>query len=128
VPAIPSRRLLLAVLVGVLPTVPPVLAHHSFAAQFDRNKPVTLNGTMTKLEWMNPHIYLYMDVKDASGVVANWAIEGGAPNTLYRAGWRKDTIKVGDMLKVDGFLARDGSKLASLSTVTTGDGRRVFSQ
>lgn len=104
------------------------LAHHSFAAQFDRDKPVTLNGAMTRLEWMNPHIYFYMDVKDQSGAITKWSIEGGAPNTLYRAGWRKDTIKIGEILKVEGFLARDGSKLASLNTVTTSDGRRVFSQ
>ena len=121
-------RLLIAVVAGLLFAVTGVLAHHSFAAQFDRNKPVTLNGPMTKLEWMNPHIYFYMDVKDASGTVTHWAIEGGAPNTLYRAGWRKDSIKYGEVLVVEGFLARDGSKLASVNTVTTSDGRRIFGQ
>jgi hypothetical protein len=124
-----SRRLLMAVAVSMpLALTTSALAHHSFAAQFDRDKPVTLNGAMTRLEWMNPHIYFYMDVKDQSGAITKWSIEGGAPNTLYRAGWRKDTIKIGEILKVEGFLARDGSKLASLNTVTTSDGRRVFSQ
>jgi hypothetical protein len=65
-------------------------AHHSFAAEYDRSKPITLKGTVTKVEWQNPHIYFYLDVKGASGVIENWAIEGGAPNTLYRTGWRKD--------------------------------------
>jgi hypothetical protein len=124
-----SRRLLMAVAVSMpLALTTSALAHHSFAAQFDRDNPVTLNGAMTRLEWMNPHIYFYMDVKDQSGAITKWSIEGGAPNTLYRAGWRKDTIKIGEILKVEGFLARDGSKLASLNTVTTSDGRRVFSQ
>ena len=92
----------------------------------DRNKPITLNGNVTKLEWMNPHIYFYMDVKDASGAVVHWSVEGGAPNTLYRAGWRRDSLKVGDVVTVDGFLARDGSKLANMSTVQLADGRRIF--
>lgn len=115
----------LGLLVAVAAT--PTLAHHSFAAQYDRNKPVTLTGNVTKLEWMNPHVYFYLDVKDASGHVANWAIEGGAPNALYRAGWRKDSLKIGELVTVEGFLARDGSKLANMSTVTVADGRRVFS-
>jgi hypothetical protein len=82
---------------------------------------------VTKLEWTNPHIYFYMDVKDASGAIAKWSIEGGAPNTLYRAGWRKDSLKIGTVITVEGFLARDGSKLANMSVVTTPDGRRIFS-
>jgi hypothetical protein len=106
--------------------VTPLRAHHSFAAQYDRNKPVTLVGTVTRLEWTNPHIYFYMDVKDASGTITKWSIEGGAPNTLYRAGWRKDSLKIGGIVTVEGFLARDGSKLANMSAVTTPDGRRIF--
>jgi len=117
---------LFVVAFGVLLLSLPIRAHHSFAAQYDRNKPITLNGNVTKLEWMNPHIYFYMDVKDASGAVVQWSVEGGAPNTLYRAGWRRDSLKVGDVVTVEGFLARDGSKLANMSTVQLADGRRIF--
>lgn len=117
---------LFVVAFGVLLLSLPIRAHHSFAAQYDRNKPITLNGSVTKLEWMNPHIYFYMDVKDASGAVVKWSVEGGAPNTLYRAGWRRDSLKVGDVVTVEGFLARDGSKLANMSTVQLADGRRIF--
>ena len=92
----------------------------------DRNKPITLNGSVTKLEWMNPHIYFYMDVRDGQGATTKWSVEGGAPNTLYRAGWRRDSLKVGDVVTVEGFLARDGSKLANMSTVQLADGRRIF--
>jgi hypothetical protein len=103
----------------------PLVAHHSFAAQYDRNKPVTLTGSVTRIEWMNPHVYFYMDVKESSGT-AHWAIEAGAPNTLYRAGWRKDSIKVGETVTVQGHLARDGTKLANMQTATLADGRQVL--
>jgi hypothetical protein len=101
-------------------------AHHSFAAEYDREKPVTLKGSVTKVEWMNPHVYFYIDVADAAGATANWAIEGGAPTSLYRAGWRKDMLKVGDVVTVHGFLARDGSKLANMRTAVMPDGREIF--
>ena len=100
-------------------------AHHSFAAQYDSNKPVTLKGGITRIEWANPHIYFYIDVADSSGAV-QWAIEGGAPSTLYRAGWRKDSAKVGDVVTVDGFLARDGSKLVNMQRALLADGRSLF--
>ena len=103
----------------------PLVAHHSFAAQYDRTKPVTLTGSVTRIEWMNPHVYFYMDVKESSGT-AHWAIEAGAPNTLYRAGWRKDSIKVGETVTVQGHLARDGTKLANMQTATLADGRQVL--
>lgn len=111
---------------ALLASGPPIAAHHSFAAQYDRTKPITLKGGITKIEWANPHIYFYIDVADAGGAVMHWAIEGGAPSTLYRAGWRKDSAKVGDVVSVDGFLARDGSKLVNMQTAVLADGRKLF--
>ena len=105
---------------------PPVAAHHSFAAEYDRDKTVTLQGTVTRIEWMNPHIYFYIDVTDAAGATSNWAIEGGAPTSLYRAGWRKDSLKVGDAVTVHGYLARNGKKLANMRAAILADGREVF--
>jgi Family of unknown function (DUF6152) len=101
-------------------------AHHSFAAQYDRDKPITLKGTVTRLEWANPHVYFYIDVADANGARANWAIEAQAPSVLYRAGWRKDSTKIGDAVTVDGFLAKDGSKLVNLQNASLADGRNLF--
>ena len=121
----PNRRHLLGVILGLIAATP-LAAHHFFAAQYDRNKPVTLTGTVTKLEWMNPHIYFYLDVKDPGGNIVGWAIEGGNPAGLYRNGWRKDSLKIGDLVTVEGWLARDGSKLANLRTVVLTDGRQVF--
>lgn len=102
------------------------LAHHSFAAEYDRNKPVTLKGTVTKLEWQNPHIYFYLEVAGPDGKKEQWAIEGGAPSALYRSGWRKDSLQVGNEVTVDGWLAKDGSKLANMRSVFLADGRRVL--
>src|SRR5881394_2464373 len=78
----------------------PVLAHHSFAAEYDSSKPIKFTGKVTKVEWLNPHIYVYLDVKDAGGQTLNYAVEGGAPNGLFRQGWRKETLKIGDTLSV----------------------------
>lgn len=105
---------------------PSATAHHSFAAQYDRDKTITLNGTVTRVEWMNPHVYFYLDVKDAAGAIAHWAVEGGAPTSLYRAGWRKDSLKAGDVVTVHGYLARDGSKLANMRQAILPDGREVL--
>jgi hypothetical protein len=101
-------------------------AHHSFAAQYDRTKPHTIAGTVTKIEWTNPHIYLYIAVKDDTGKETVWAVEGMAPNALYRQGWRPDTVKVDDMITVEGWLARDGSPLLNMGSATMG-GRKIFS-
>ena len=103
-----------------------IAAHHSFAAQYDSKKPITLKGGITRIEWANPHIYFYLDVADANGATVHWAIEGGAPSTLYRAGWRKDSAKVGDIVTVSGFLARDGSKLVNMQRALLADGRNLF--
>lgn len=104
----------------------PVLAHHSFAAEFDSTKPVMLKGSVTKLEWANPHIWVYLDVKDDQGNVQRWQCEGGAPNTLLRNGWSKDSLKPGDQVLIDGYLARDGSKTCNARAVKLPDGRSVF--
>jgi hypothetical protein len=121
------HRSVIGVLVAlaVCTSGPPATAHHSFAAEYDRDKPVTLQGTVTRIEWMNPHIYFYLDVTEDGGT-ANWAIEGGAPTSLYRAGWRKDSMKVGDLVTVHGYLARNGKKLANMRTAILADGREVF--
>jgi hypothetical protein len=112
---------------GLLIGVAPALAHHSFAAEYDRTKPIKFTGKVTKVEWMNPHIYFYVDVKDeASGKVTNWACEGAAPNGLYRNGWRKDSLKSGDMVSVEGWRAKDGSNLMNAGTVILPDGKKVF--
>ena len=116
----------LAVAFGLIVAPIPVFAHHSFAAEFDGNKKVTLTGVVTKVDWVNPHAYIYVDVKGADGAVVNWAIETGAPNALYRQGWRKDDLKAGDTVTLDAFLARDGSHTAAARSVKLPDGRNVF--
>ena len=102
-------------------------AHHSFGVAFDAAKTVTLTGTITKIEWTNPHTHVYADVKDESGKVVGWKFEGYPPNVLSRTGWKRDvTIKVGDTITMFGYRARDGSPFAHLREVTLADGRRLF--
>ena len=103
-----------------------LLAHHSEAAQFDVTKPIKVTGLVKRVEWMNPHIWFYVDVKDARGKVVTWGFSGGPPAFLMRQGIRQDVMKIGDIVKVEGFRARDGSNNASGGKVTFADGRSVF--
>lgn len=105
-----------------------VRAHHSFSAEFDRAKPFKMSGTVTKVLWQNPHTFFYIDVKDEkTGKVANWGMEMGSPNILMRQGWRRDTMKVGDLVTVDGYLAKDGSNTGNAnSVVLASSGKRLF--
>lgn len=120
------QRMALFVVGVALLSAQTLIAHHSFAAEFDRNSPVTLTGSVTRVDWGNPHIWVFMDVKDDTGKVSNWGVEGGAPNALFRNGWRKDSLKVGDTVTVEGFKSKDGLPRANANRVTLPDGRRVF--
>ncbi len=105
----------------------PLLAHHSFDAEFGRDKPVTLKGVVTKVEWMNPHTWLYIDVTDENGNVTHWQCEGGSPNQLVRRGWKKDSLKPGDQVIVEGYRAKDRANTANAREVRLPDGRKVYS-
>ena len=107
----------------------PLAAPHSFSAQFDATKQVTLEGTVTKIAWANPHVYFFIDgkdVKDTTGALATWACETNGPNGLIRQGWKRDALKIGDKIIVTAYLARDGSKTVDARSVTFPDGRKVF--
>lgn len=119
-------RLVGTLAVGMALVLAPVRAHHSFSAEYDSKKVVTLTGTVTKVEWMNPHVYFYLDVEGEDHKSANWAFEMGPPNGLQRSGWTRNTIKIGDELTVNGTLAKDGSKQVNARTVTiTSTGKRL---
>jgi hypothetical protein len=122
------RTALLSLTASVLGAALPASAHHSFPAQYDASKPITLTGKVTKVEWTNPHIFIYIDVQDeTTGQVVNWALELGGPNALLRLGWKRDSLKIDDVITVEGSLARDGSPLANAtSIVMTATGQRML--
>ena len=121
------RRLLFIVsIVGIVAIARPVLAHHSFAAEFDDKQPIKLTGTLKKVEWTNPHIWYYVEVKNPDGTTTTWGLSGGAPGQLMRRGIRKEQLVVGAVVNVDGFRAKDGSHNGFGRSVTYQDGRNVF--
>lgn len=121
-----AKSLARAACLGLLVSVAPALAHHSFAAEYDTSKPIKVSGVVTKMEWMNPHARFYVDVKEADGTVSTWNFELGAIPVLLKQGWRKDALKPGDQVTVEGNRAKDESHTAAARVVLLPDGRRVF--
>ena len=111
---------------GLLMAAAPVIAHHAFAAEFDAKKPIKLQGTVTKMEWINPHAWIHIDVKKPDGKIESWMIEGGTPNTLLRRGFTKNSLLPGTEIMVDGYQAKDGSMRANGRDLTLPDGKKLF--
>ena len=120
------KTTLAALMAGLLLAPLPLAAHHAFAAEFDSEKPITVKGTVSKVEWTNPHIWIYVDMKDASGATARWQCEGGSPNTLTRQGWSKESLKAGEQVSIEGFRAKNGTNTCNTRVVTTAEGKRLF--
>lgn len=121
-----AKSAVLIAAAGLLVSAAPMFAHHSFAAEYDASKPVDLKGTVTKVEWTNPHARFYVDVKDANGKVTNWNFELASPNVLTRNGWTRHSLQEGDVISVQGSQAKDGAYLANARTVTLASGKKVF--
>ena len=121
-----TKLVVVIVSAGFLAAAVPVVAHHAFSAEFDANKPIKLTGTVTKMEWINPHAWLHVDVKKADGTVESWMIEGGTPNTLLRRGITRDSIKPGTVVLVDGYQAKDGSLRGNGRDLTLSNGQKLF--
>ena len=115
-----------ALLASLLLAAAPGMAHHSFAAEFDSSKPVTLHGTITRVDWMNPHVYVWIDAADASGKVVNWMIESAAPNYLQGLGWSKGSVKPGDTMIIQGYISKDQPHAAKMDVVILPGGRRMY--
>ncbi len=125
----PAKRIPAAFLIPAIVLLAgprPVLAHHAFAAEYDANRKVLLTGNVTKIDWTNPHAHFLLDVRDGAGKLSSWDLELASPNTLQRGGWTRKSLKVGDLVTVNGYLAKDGSNLAHARDVRLADGRRVL--
>lgn len=120
------KRVVAVAGLGVLLAAASLSAHHAFSAEFDQNKPVNFEGTVTKTEWTNPHAWIYIDVKQPDGKVVNWAIEMGPPNALLRRGWKRSSMQYGAVIKVEGFAAKNGKEFANATNITMPDGTKIF--
>ena len=116
-----------SVVFGLLLTSTAALSHHAFSAEFDANKTIKLTGVVTKLEWQNPHTWFYIDVKDDTGKISNWGLEMGSPNLLIRSGWNRNSMKIGDVVSVEGFRAKNGNDIGNARVVIlTNTGQKLF--